>query len=47
MKSDTLKTSDAPPFDPQWAADLKYHTVSKIRARIPPVSGRAGKDHDD
>ena len=27
------------PVDAQWAADVKRHTVSKIPARIPSVSG--------
>ena len=35
------------PVDAQWAADVKRHTVSKIRARIPPVSGLSGKHQDD
>jgi hypothetical protein len=25
--------------DAQWAAEVLVHTVSKIRARIPPVNG--------
>lgn len=29
----------APPVDAPWAADVEVHTVSKIRARIPHVSG--------
>jgi sugar lactone lactonase YvrE len=29
----------APPVDAQWAAEVLVHTVSKIRARIPPVNG--------
>jgi sugar lactone lactonase YvrE len=35
------------PVDAQWAADVKRHTVAKIRARIPAVSGLAGKPQDD
>lgn len=35
------------PVDAQWAADVKRHTVAKIRARIPPLSGLLGKHHDD
>ncbi|MFZ2652979.1 MAG: NHL repeat-containing protein [Burkholderiaceae bacterium] len=36
------------PVDAQWAADVKRHTVAKIRARIPRVSGLpGGKHHDD
>lgn len=29
----------APPIDAQWAAEVVTHTISKIRARIPPVNG--------
>lgn len=35
------------PVDAQWAADVKRHTVAKIRARIPPASGLSGKHRDD
>ena len=35
------------PVDAQWAADVKRHTVARIRARIPPVRGLAGRHHDD
>jgi sugar lactone lactonase YvrE len=31
----------AQPVDAQWAAQVTRHTVSKIRARIPPVRGLA------
>jgi sugar lactone lactonase YvrE len=27
------------PVDAQWAADVKRHTVSRLKARIPPVRG--------
>lgn len=37
----------APPVDALWAADVKRHTVVKIRARIPSISGLPGKPHDD
>jgi len=29
----------APPVDALWAADVRQHTVSKIRAHIPPIPG--------
>jgi len=29
----------APPIDAQWAAEVKRHTVSRLRAKIPPVRG--------
>lgn len=29
----------APPIDARWAAEVTTHTISKIRARIPPVNG--------
>lgn len=29
----------APPVDAPWAGDVIVHTISKIRARIPPVRG--------
>jgi len=35
------------PVDAQWAADVKRHTVAKIRARIPRVSGLPGPHRDD
>jgi len=35
------------PVDAQWAKEVKRHTVAKIRARIPPVSGLHGKHRDD
>lgn len=35
------------PVDAQWAVDVKRHTVAKIRARIPRVSGLNSKHHDD
>ena len=27
------------PVDAQWAADVKRHTIARIRARIPNVQG--------
>ena len=35
------------PVDAQWAADVKRHTLARIRARIPGVAGLPGGHHDD
>jgi hypothetical protein len=33
--------------DSQWAADVKRQTVSRLKAKIPPVRGRGDKRDDD
>jgi SMP-30/Gluconolactonase/LRE-like region len=35
------------PVDAQWAADVKRHTVARIRERIPRIAGLPGGHHDD
>jgi len=32
--------------DSAWAADVKRHTVSRLKAKIPAVRGRADKRDD-
>jgi sugar lactone lactonase YvrE len=36
----------APPVDAPWAADVKRHTVARLKAKIPPLDGRDHKRHD-
>ena len=33
--------------DSQWCAQVRHYTVSKIRARIPPIGEDEGNDHHD
>lgn len=33
--------------DSQWAAEVKRHTVSRLKAKIPPVRGRDDRRDDD
>jgi hypothetical protein len=34
-------------FDSQWGAQVRTHTVARIRARIPPVRGLEKEERDD
>ncbi len=40
-----LRLFGTPTVDSPWAAQVTTHTVSKIRARIPPIRGLPGS-HD-
>ena len=43
-----LRIFGHPTVDSQWAADVKSHTIARIRARIPRISGLCKKHgHDD
>lgn len=37
----------APPVDAPWTAEVRKFTVSKIRARIPPIEDDRDRDRDD
>ena len=43
-----LRIFGHPTVDSQWAADVKSHTIARIRARIPRISGLCkNHGHDD
>src|SRR5262249_52833209 len=42
-----LRLFGAPTVDSPWAAQVTTHTVSRIKARIPPVRGLNDNRHDD